>query len=79
MWHEILLLHEIEKGRWIIYTPDEDQYPAWVDGSHPEDGVQRVVALNEQGEAPELLRGSFYRFSSYPSESELVSLIRGEV
>ena len=76
VWHERLLWYEVEKGRWIVSTPDGDRYDEWLDCSKPDYGPVMAIILSDMGDGPALLRGAFYRFAAYPTRAELEATMR---
>ena len=62
---------------WHILTPDDEEKVETLDGSGPD--ASGVYILDAMGNAPNELRGHFYRFRDYPDDDRLVEAYRNAV
>eukprot|EP00974_Lingulodinium_polyedra_P125726 11195582-Lingulodinium_polyedra.AAC.1 len=75
VYHERIALWPVDRGRWVMVTPDSDMYDEVVDGSDVASVVE-VLLLGPEGRLPAGLPGRAYRFSRLPSADALRRLIR---
>ncbi|CAK0892099.1 unnamed protein product, partial [Prorocentrum cordatum] len=76
VWHERLLLGQVDAQHWVIDTPDHDMYIENIACTSPEDGPCRAVVLDDSGALPVFLRGRTYRFKEYLGEEDLLARLR---
>ncbi|CAK0855451.1 unnamed protein product, partial [Prorocentrum cordatum] len=76
VWHERLLLGQVDAQHWVIETPDHDMYVENILCSSPEDVPCRAVVLEDSGALLVFLRGRTYRFKEYLGEEDLLARLR---